>query len=454
MEFGSFNMPSMPEVPKKKDEPEGEKVNEGRRSFLKFAAIVGAAALTGIGIEGCGTKKEEKKKPTAPKPEENKKIVVEESPDLCLDKNDENNEEVDIDAKTVRDVIRYNSKDKIDIDIAKKTQLLWEYRYSKVPDYKNSLKKGLERMGETQIKEVLAIFEDERKAAMERGCLLKFDKMGKMQLDKAFKVPKDLKIPEELIFLSIAESHFDKDAVSKAGAVGLFQLMKGTAIDFGLKVDNKIDERFDPEKNTRGAIRCLIDLYVRTMTPEERNGSIIGKTKGDWNLALAGYNGSYIWRYLGSCGIKRKKPSYEEFLLHISKELNDKRDYYRNKKTKYAEYKVKKGDTLSTISETYKVDSRLIEKTNKLNKKIVKEGQKIRVPLFTEKPAKTSKPSKTSKHFKTPKIVEVSNEEARKAFFGKFVSGYAENLTYPPKYLAILKIIKQQKPELFKKNNN
>ena len=413
-----------------KDSEKKEEVDEGRRKFLKFAGkalVVGAAVSAGL--EACGPeKKEEKKK--KPLLEPKRGPLIEESPEICLDENDKDNREVGDDERTVRDVITYDSKERIDIDIAKKTQLLWEHRYSKVPKFKNSLAKGLERMGESQVEEVLAIFEDEKRMALERGCLYNFDKR---ELDKAFRVPKDLKIPKELAFLSMAESHFDKNAISKKRAVGLFQLMKRTATDFGLKVNDKVDERFDAEKNTRAAIRCLIDLYVRTMNARERNEVMDNVNKGDWNLALAGYNGSYIWKYMKNCGKRGVKPSYDEFLLHISNELNDGRNYHRDRRTKFIKYEVRENDTLSSISQAYKIDPKLLEKTNKIKKGIVKKVQKIKIPLF---------------------IGKVSNEKTRRAAFGKFVSGYAENLTYPPKYLAILKLIKQKKPEWFTRNNN
>ena len=53
-------------------------------------------------------------------------------------------------------------------------------------------------------------------------------------------------MPEELLYLAMMESGLQPRAVSKVFAVGLWQFMSPTALQYGLRVDEWVDERRDP----------------------------------------------------------------------------------------------------------------------------------------------------------------------------------------------------------------
>ncbi len=89
------------------------------------------------------------------------------------------------------------------------------------------------------------------------------------------KILKENGMPEELKYLSILESALNPKIVSRAKAVGLWQFMSFTGKEYGLTINEYVDERMHPEKSTDAACRYL---------------KFLNRMFNDWDLALASYN--------------------------------------------------------------------------------------------------------------------------------------------------------------------
>jgi len=100
-----------------------------------------------------------------------------------------------------------------------------------------------------------------------------------------------------------AESDFDHLAVSRAGAMGLMQLMPGTADSY------RVDDTFDPWSNIDGGVRYLKYL--------------LDQYRGNLPLALAAYNA-------GEASVSKynnRIPPYQETQTYVRRVLNYLKQY-------------------------------------------------------------------------------------------------------------------------------
>lgn len=91
-------------------------------------------------------------------------------------------------------------------------------------------------------------------------------------------------VPDDFKYLAVIESKLE-NAVSPAGARGVWQFMPATAKEYGMEVTNTVDERYHLEKSTEAACKYLLAAK---------------KKFGSWTLAAASYNG-------GMAGVSRQQ---------------------------------------------------------------------------------------------------------------------------------------------------
>lgn len=113
------------------------------------------------------------------------------------------------------------------------------------------------------------------------------------------RVLKENNIPEDFKYIVAIESNFEENARSYRDAVGFWQLLEGTAEQYGLEVNGEVDERRDPVKATEAACKYIKDAY---------------KKFGSWTSVAASYN-------VGMRGLERrleeqKVDSYFDVLLN------------------------------------------------------------------------------------------------------------------------------------------
>lgn len=82
-------------------------------------------------------------------------------------------------------------------------------------------------------------------------------------------------VPEDIIYLACIESSLNPRAYSPAKAAGIWQFIPSTAKQYGLEVNEYVDERYDVEKATAAVCRFLKSLKAKY---------------GDWESVAAAYN--------------------------------------------------------------------------------------------------------------------------------------------------------------------
>jgi hypothetical protein len=127
---------------------------------------------------------------------------------------------------------------------------------------------------------------------------IRFIKMAPRYFSIIEPILKEKGIPADFKYLAVAESNLNPRSVSPALASGFWQFMRGTALQYGLEVNDEVDERFHVEKSTYAACDYLLDSYRKYK---------------NWGLVAASYNAG-VGR-IDQQQEKQKIESYYDLLL-------------------------------------------------------------------------------------------------------------------------------------------
>ena len=115
---------------------------------------------------------------------------------------------------------------------------------------------------------------------------------------------KKYNLPDDFKFLALAESGFT-DETSSAGAAGMWHFMRTTGKEYGLEINDNVDERYNIEKSTKVAAEYLIKSKEKL---------------GSWTLAASAYNA-------GNYGISRRLEAQEVTNYYDAKLPNETERY-------------------------------------------------------------------------------------------------------------------------------
>jgi membrane-bound lytic murein transglycosylase D len=168
-------------------------------------------------------------------------------------------------------IIFFNAVNLSDKTLEKNTSSTYNIKALKIPN-------GLSFAGEKVPTEL-----DDIKERMDRELLVNtyWQSNGLLLIKRAHKyfpliepLLKKYGIPDDFKYLAVAESGLENNS-SPAGAAGFWHFLKSSAKEYGLEVNQNVDERYNLEKSTKVAAEYLKKSKKRF---------------GTWTLAAAAYN--------------------------------------------------------------------------------------------------------------------------------------------------------------------
>ena len=202
--------------------------------------------------------------------------------------------------------------------------------------------------------------------------------------NRAFKIIEPIleknEVPNDFKYLAVIESSLI-NAVSPAGAKGVWQFMPATAKEIGMEVNDCVDERYHLEKSTEAACKFLLAAKAKfgswTLAAASYNGGITGvnrqidlqKVANYYDLLLNDETSRYVFRILA---LKEIMKAPEKFGFEITKQ--DLYELYPTRKieidttiTSLADFAIRQGVNYKILKlyNPWLRDSKLENKTRK-----------------------------------------------------------------------------------------
>ncbi len=128
-------------------------------------------------------------------------------------------------------------------------------------------------------------------------------------------------VPDDFKYLAVIESAL-VNAVSSAGARGVWQFMPETGKEYGMEINDLVDERYHLEKSTEAACKYLLKAKAKfgswTLAAASYNGGVAGVTRqidfqgvdNYYDLLLTEETSRYVFRILALKEIMQKPLDY------------------------------------------------------------------------------------------------------------------------------------------------
>jgi LysM repeat protein len=205
-------------------------------------------------------------------------------------------------------------------------------------------------------------------------------------------------LPAELALIPLLESQYNSTIATRTGAGGFWQMMPGTAVRFGLKINSRCDQRHDLPASTKAALSYLSYLYhhfnrdwllalAAYEAGEGRIESIAQRKQNFWDLPLREETKEYVPKLLAIAAIIRqpKEYNFKPSTLTCQLPVKKVRTECRKEKVKHVsvrKYKIRKHDTLDAVAKKFHASIRDIKKANHLrHEKQLQIGRTLIIPV-------------------------------------------------------------------------